>query len=82
MATFATLLGPVTLVQLVIPAGTVVIVQVPVGVGAAAFAGPATVAVNTMVLARVAVETFAVTAVVGATGFTNVVCVAVPKFVE
>lgn len=61
-----------TLVQLVIPTGTVEIVQVPVEVDAAAFAGPVTVAVNTTVLARVAVETLAVTEGVTVTGFTMV----------
>lgn len=82
MATFDALLGPVTLVQLVIPAGTVVIVQVPIEVGAAAFTGPVTVAVNTTVLARVAVETFAVTEGVTVTGFTCVDCVVLAEVKE
>jgi hypothetical protein len=55
------LLGPVTLVQVVMPAGTVVMVQVPVEIGAAALTGPVTVAVNTRVLAKVAVDELAVT---------------------
>jgi len=72
----------VTLVQVVIPAGTVEIVQTPVEVGAAAFAGPATVAVNTTVLARGAVETFAVTDGIAATGFTCVTCVVLAEVKE
>lgn len=55
------LLGPVTLVQVVMPAGTVARVQVPVEVGAAALTGPVTDAVNTSVLPKIAVDELAVT---------------------
>jgi len=73
---FETWVGPVTLVQVVIPEGTVARVQVPAEVGALAFVGPVTVAVNTIVLASVAVELPAVTEIVGSTLLTCVVCVA------
>lgn len=71
-----------TLVQIVTPAGTVEIVQLPVEVGAAAFVGPVTVAVNTTVLARAAVDTFAVTDGVTVTGFTCVGCVVLAEVKE
>ena len=64
------------LVQLVIPVGTVAIVHEPAEVGAPALSGPVTVAVNTTVLASVAVDAPAVTEIEGVTLFTCVVCVA------
>jgi hypothetical protein len=76
--TFDAPIGPVTLVQLVMPLGLVVIVQVPDEVGAAALLGPVTLAVNTTVLANVAVDAFAVTEIVGVTWLTEVVGTAMP----
>ena len=53
-----------TLVQVVmlgVPVGTVEMVQLPEDIGAAAFVGPETVAVNTIRLPNAGAEAFAVT---------------------
>lgn len=63
------------LVQIVIPVGTVARVHEPAELGALALSGPVTVAVNTTVLASVAVDAPAVTEIDGVTLFTRVVCV-------
>lgn len=59
--TFSTAGGLNVLVQVVIPDGTVVIVQVPAELGPAAFVGPETVAVNANELPNAGVEEFEVT---------------------
>lgn len=78
METFDALMGPVTLVQEVIPLGTEATIQEPEEIGAEALVGPVTVAVNKIVLASVAVDAFAVTENVGVTGSTVVVGEASP----
>lgn len=64
--------GPEVLVQLVTPLGTLVIVQVPVAVGAEAPVGPVTRAVNETVEPSEAVGASAATDTVGVALFTEV----------
>jgi len=63
--------GPLIVAQ-VATAGTPVIAQVPVGVGAIAFAGPVTVAVKVMAAPSDAVPEFATTVTLGVTAATEV----------
>ena len=72
--TFSTALELGVPVQVVIPDGTVVIVQVPAEVGPAAFVGPETVAVNANELPNTGVEAFAVTTGITVTKSTFVAC--------